>query len=131
MRHILAILAFVVAMSLSSGESVRAARDGAIPTKPARLELIVLEIEACDICNLVRQRIQPLYEKTSHARNVPMRYIDITRRDEMQLGLTSRVDTLPTIVLMRDGQEIKRFVGYMGHENFLQVVGHALRTEGE
>ena len=131
MRHILAILAFVVAMSLSSGESVRAARDGAIPTKPVRLELLVLEIEACDICSLVRQRIQPHYEKTSHARTVPMRFIDITRRDEMQLGLTSRVDTLPTIVLMRDGQEIKRFVGYMGHENFLQVVGHALRTEGE
>lgn len=131
MRRILTLLVFAIALSLTSGESVRAARDRTIPTSPVRLELLVLEVETCSICFLVRQRIQPVYEKTTHARTVPMRYVDITRRDELQLGLTSRVDTLPTIVLMRDGKEINRFVGYMGHENFLQVVTHALRAEGE
>ncbi len=131
MRKILALVALALGLSIPSGEGVRAARDSTVPSKPVRLELLVLEVESCDICTLVRNRIQPRYEMTNHARTVPMRYMDITRRDETKLGLTAPVDVVPTIVLLRDGKEINRFVGYMGPENFLALIGHALRTEGE
>lgn len=130
MRHLLTGLALLAALCSSFAGSLQAAKDGLV-RPAARLELLVLEIETCDICGLVRQRILPRYELSAHARTVPMRFIDITRLDETKLGLSSMVDTLPTIVLMRDGQEVERFIGYMGPENFLRSLSHLLRSQGE
>lgn len=131
MRKLMALVALALGLSIPSGEGVRAARDGTLPAKPVRLELLVLEVESCDICTMMRTRVQPKYERSVHARAVPMRFMDITNRDETKLGLIKPVDMVPTIVLMRDGREVTRIVGYLGPENFLAVVGHALRLEGE
>lgn len=97
----------------------------------SKTELLVLEVEDCQVCGLVRRKIAPRYEETPHARTTPMRFVDITRRDETTLGLKAPVDTLPTIVLLRDGHEVDRISGYVGPDLFMTMVGHMLRGEGE
>lgn len=113
------LAATVIALAISMGlvQPLDAAREQA--TKPAqRLELLVIEVAGCTICDLVRIHIQPAYESSPRARQVPLRYVDITSMDETRLGLTERVATVPTIVLMRDGREVDRISGYTGPEHF-------------
>jgi hypothetical protein len=104
--------------TLLGPSSLDAAVDVSRTSGEAHFELMVLEVRDCAVCGLVRERIQPAYDRSPRALTVPMRYVDITSLDELQLGLKSRVDTVPTIVLMRDGKEVDRMTGYLGPELF-------------
>ncbi|MFV0294889.1 MAG: hypothetical protein ACK5JT_02075 [Hyphomicrobiaceae bacterium] len=95
---------------------------GPVPAQPRRLELLVIEVKGCNVCDLVRTYIQPAYEATPRSKAIPMRYVDITHIDEMKLGLNTPVSTVPTIVLMQDGHEIERISGYTGPTNFFAAL---------
>lgn len=126
------VAAMLVALALSLGltEPLGAAREQA--TQPAqRLELLVIEVAGCTVCDLVRLNIQPAYESSPRARQVPLRYVDITSIDELKLGLTERVATVPTIVLMRDGREVDRISGYTGPEHFFLALGEMLELAAD
>ncbi len=97
----------------------------------SRLELLVIEVAGCTVCDLVRLHIQPAYEGSPRARQVPMRYVDITSTDEMNLGLASRVSTVPTIVLMRDGREVDRISGYTGPKHFFVALSEMLELAAD
>ena len=119
------VLVLALAVSLGLISPLGAAREQA--TQPAtRMELLVIEVAGCTICDLVRIHIQPAYEASPRAREVPLRYVDITSIDELRLGLSERVATVPTIVLMRDGREVDRIAGYTGPENFFAALGQML-----
>lgn len=125
-------IALLVAAALSIGQAapLNAARTDA--TAPAnRLELLVIEVAGCKVCDLVRAHIQPAYESTPRARSIPMRYVDVTNRDELTLGLNERVATVPTIVLLRDGREVDRIAGYTGPQNFLVAISAMLDSIDE
>jgi len=125
-------VASLIAAALCAGSSIplNAARQDAT-APPARLELLVIEVAGCNICHLVRNHIQPAYEASPRARSVPMRYVDITTRDELTLGLNERVSTVPTIVLLRDGREVDRIAGYLGPQNFMTAISIMLESAGD
>ncbi|MEZ5851446.1 MAG: hypothetical protein R3D68_12445 [Hyphomicrobiaceae bacterium] len=108
-----------------------AARDDSVPAQGPRLEFLVLEVRNCVVCDLVRQNIRPLYESSTPSRAVPMRFVDITRIDERGLGLSSPVQTLPTIVLMREGQEVDRMTGYMAPGVMLRQMSLMITSQPE
>lgn len=136
-------IVLVAVLAVLGSADTRAARDRPAPTETAgaagtaaaaaaaRLEILVLEIETCAICPLVRQQLLPRWEETTWARTVPMRFVDVTRRDERTLGLAAPIDTVPTFVLLRDGREIERIAGYLGPTNFIEAIGHIIRREGD
>lgn len=129
MRQLSAVL-LALAVSFGMAHPLDAARD--LTAKPiSRLELLVIEVAGCTVCELVRSHIQPAYEASPHARRVPMRYVDITSIDELALGLETRVSTVPTIVLMRDGKELDRISGYTGPTNFFAVLTEMLQLAAE
>jgi hypothetical protein len=121
MRSLAAVLV-ALGLSLASIAHLDAAR-GPVDEPPRRLELLVIEVAGCTVCDLVRLHIQPAYEASPRAREVPLRYVDITSMDELQLGLNERVFTVPTIVLLRDGREVDRISGYLGPSNFFAALG--------
>lgn len=118
-------------LSPSGADRAQAARDLKTTSATVHMELLVLEVRGCNICSLVRTRLQPAYEQTSRAREIPMRYVDVTSMDETKLGLNGPIDTVPTIVLMREGREVERIAGYIGPENFLTVLTHLMRQLDE
>lgn len=120
------VLAAVMAVAATPADALRDR-----PLARARLELVVIEVANCRICPLVRSHLLPRWEATAWSRTVPMRFVDITRRDEATLGLTSPVEIAPTIVLLRDGREIERFPGYMGPEVFIEAMREVMRREQE
>lgn len=125
--------AVVLACLLAFGHAapLGAARTPADPATGGRLELLVIEVAGCTVCDLVRLHIQPAYEGSPRARQVPMRYVDITSTDELKLGLSSRVATVPTIVLMRDGREVDRISGYLGPTNFFAALSEMLEMASD
>ncbi len=126
----LAAVAVAAILSLGVAVPLNAAREEA--TKPAsRLELLVIEVAGCTVCDLVRIHIQPAYESSPRSRQVPLRYVDITSRDEMAMGLNERVATVPTIVLMRDGREVDRISGYLGPEHFFVALGEMMELAAD
>jgi len=124
MRQLAAAL-LALAVSLGLVRPLDAAREQA-SRSVNRLELLVIEVAGCTVCDLVRIHIQPAYESSPRARQVPLRYVDITSLDELRLGLSERVATVPTIVLMRDGREVDRISGYTGPEHFFVALGEML-----
>lgn len=125
-------VALVIAFVLSLGlvQPLDAAREQS--TRPTnRLELLVIEVAGCTVCDLVRIHIQPAYDASPRSRQVPMRYVDITSIDETRLGLVDRVATVPTIVLMRDGREVDRISGYTGPEHFFVALTDMLEMAGD
>ena len=57
---------------------------------------------------------------------MPLRFVDMSTTDTSSLGLNARIDTVPTAVVMRDGREVDRIVGYWGPTNFFIVLSHIL-----
>ncbi len=115
--------AFIIAGVMGRGH---AALDGRSPATDSHLEILVLEVENCFACDLVRKHIQPAYARVPQSRDVPLRYVDLNATDEGTLGLTEAVSIVPTIVLRRDGKEVSRIAGYTGPATFLEAVEYML-----
>ncbi len=121
------VLILVIVALLGVGPfRAEAARDAAGQVSARRIEVLVLEVHGCTICSLVRQKIQPLYERSPRAKTAPMRFVDVTTRDETTIGLTSRISQVPTTVVMVDGREVDRISGYWAPETFMQLLSRML-----
>jgi hypothetical protein len=90
---------------------------------PSAIELVVIEARGCPMCQLFRDEIAPIYRGTARAERAPLRFVDVAHADLETMGLTAPVEIIPTVVLMRDGNEVDRLVGYTGPEIFMRAVG--------
>jgi thioredoxin-related protein len=116
--------AAIAALSVAGAEARQA------PGTPAATvsvyELIVFEADGCIYCQDFRTRIQPLYTASALGREAPLRYVNVSHSDETKMGLSGSITVAPTIVLMHNGRELDRIVGYMGPGDFMKVVAHMM-----
>ncbi len=87
------------------------------------VELVVIEARGCPMCQLFRDEIAPIYRATARATRAPLRFVDVAHADLDTMGLSSPVEIIPTVVLMRDGAEVDRLVGYTGPDIFMRAIG--------
>lgn len=78
------------------------------------------------MCQLFRDEIAPLYRATARSRRAPLRFVDVAHANLDNIGLAAPIEIIPTVVLMRDGAEVDRLVGYTGPTIFLRAVGTML-----
>ncbi|HWV82586.1 MAG TPA: thioredoxin family protein [Hyphomicrobiaceae bacterium] len=90
---------------------------------PTSLEVVVIEARGCPMCQLFRDEIAPIYRATARATRAPLRFVDVAHADLDTMGLMSPVEIIPTVVLMRDGAEVDRLVGYTGPDIFMRAIG--------
>ena len=125
MRPVLALLAAI--LSLTPAPHAQARRDAGPPTvQAAPYELVVFEADGCIYCQNFRQDVLPLYKESTLAREVPIRFVNLSRADESGMGLSYAITIAPTVVLLHDGREVDRISGYTGPFNFLKLVNHML-----
>ena len=123
----LSCLVLAAALVIPGGtQSVLAAVDISIERPGPTLELIVIEARGCPMCQLFRDEIAPAYRATARAKRTPLRFVDVSFTDPATLNLVAPIEIIPTVVLMRDGAEIDRLVGYTGPEIFMTAVGKML-----
>ncbi len=127
-RTLSAALALVVFASLGSSDG-RAARDQATANAAATTqELIVLEAPNCTYCAVFRRDVLPRYQLSKRAAEAPIRFVDLNDPAADQLKLSASVTLVPTVVLMRRGQEAGRITGYWGPDAFFQGLARLLGT---
>ena len=108
-----AVLAFALSASLFS-----AAR--------AETILIMFEAEGCPYCDLWKAQIGPIYPKTEEGKIAPLLMMDID--DPLPEGVSIESDPIytPTFVLINDGEEVARLVGYPGEDFFWGLLDRML-----
>ena len=51
-----------------------------------------------------------------------MRFVDVGDLDALKLGLNTRIDTVPTTLVMVDGVEADRIAGYWAPDMFMRMI---------
>jgi thioredoxin-related protein len=104
--------------------AMAAGRDTGLPaaTLNSTYELVVFEADGCTYCQNFRSDVLPLYRDSTLGREVPIRFVNVSRSDETGMALSFAITIAPTVVLMREGREIDRIIGYTGPFNFLKLV---------
>jgi thioredoxin-related protein len=128
MRTVLCLVAAALLVALPGGRSGQAALDLA-PARGTTLELLVYEHPDCIYCQLFRRDVLPRYQQ-GIASELPIHFVDIATSGNERPGLHGKVDTLPTAILMREGHEVDRIVGYWGPDNFFKLLAY-LRAKAE
>lgn len=105
-----AALAALVLMAL--------AQLGAATAPVAAAELILFERTGCPWCARWLREVGPAYPNTDEGRLAPLRRINLDEGAPAGLALSLPVRFSPTFVLVHEGREIGRIVGYMDAATF-------------
>jgi thioredoxin-related protein len=94
-----------------------------IATTTRAAELLMFERDGCVWCQRWNREIGPVYDKTDEAKVLPLRRIDVDRDKATGVTLESPVRWTPTFVVIDEGREIARIVGYSSDESFWGLLG--------
>jgi hypothetical protein len=89
-------------------------------------ELVMFEDPGCPWCRRWHAEIGPGYPRTEEGRLAPLRRVDIKDQARAGVALKQPVTATPTFVLVEDGSEVGRLVGYPGHDFFYGLLGEVL-----
>jgi hypothetical protein len=94
-------------------------------------ELLMFEQRACPFCAAFNREIAPDYPRSRAGGLAPLRHVDIWEsRDGGIAGLDPAVFT-PTFVLVENGREVGRLMGYPGRRYFYPEIDRLIdRIDG-
>lgn len=101
----LSVAAFLVITCVAAGPAAAA-------------ELVMFESRGCEWCVRWQEEIGPIYPKTPEARCAPLRQVDIHEPRPDDLAAIDGLHYTPTFVVVEDGREVGRIVGYPGEDFF-------------
>ena len=117
-----ALLGLAVLFAPSS--RVAAALNDTIVTGTAGpYELVIIEVDGCNYCEVLRRDVMPAFNASPQARELPVRFVNIDAPEARLLELTEGpVTTVPTVLLVKANREVGRAPGYMGPDGFFQAI---------
>ena len=89
-------------------------------------ELVMFESEGCDWCEAWDEDIGVAYDKTSEAKIVPLRRVDLDDDRPADLSHLEGLMYTPTFVVMKDGLGVGRIIGYPGEDFFWQLLNEII-----
>lgn len=99
-----------------------------IATPAISAELIVVDQANCPYCERFEREIAPAWPKTDEGRNVPLRRVSLHADWPADLSVVERATLTPTFILVENGEEQGRLVGYAGDEHFWFLIGELLES---
>lgn len=97
----------------------------------AALELLMFERSGCPWCLRWNREVAPAYEASEEGRLAPLRRINLDRGHPQGLGLAMPVHYSPTFVLVDEGREIGRLIGYIDASTFWGLLTKMVRDHRE
>jgi len=89
-------------------------------------ELIMVESDDCPFCVRFHAEIGKVYPKTDEGKIAPLRTWQLSTPFPEDFKLADSVSYTPTFILMDNGTEVDRLVGYTGDEFFWYLIGDML-----
>lgn len=96
----------------------------------AAAELVLFEAADCVWCEAWNEEIGDIYPKTPEAQIAPLRRVDVHDERPADLAAIRGVLFTPTFVVMENGEEVGRIVGYGGEDFFWGLLGIEIRKLG-
>ncbi len=81
-------------------------------------ELLMFEAPGCPWCKRWHAEVGPGYPKSDEGKRAPLRVLPLDRASTLGASLVSPVGASPTFVLVHQGKEVGRIVGYPGPDFF-------------
>lgn len=89
-------------------------------------ELVMFESEGCEWCEAWDEEIGVVYRKTREAKIIPLRRVDMDSDIPADLSHLDGLMYTPTFVVMKDGREVGRIIGYPGEDFFWQLLNEII-----
>lgn len=118
-----AALAVLVAATLVSSRPALAADAG---SESSHLQLLMIEEAGCGFCARWMAEVAPGYQKSDEGRIAPL---VVRERYDPAIKHLGRIVYTPTFILLRDGVERGRILGYPGPDFFWSMLGQLLKEE--
>jgi hypothetical protein len=93
----------------------------------AASELVMFEEQGCGWCRAWHADIGPIYPLTEEGLRAPLRRVDLAAPRPADLKSVKRLHYTPTFVLMRDGEEVGRILGYPGEDFFWGLLDELMK----
>lgn len=97
-------------------------------------ELVMFESDSCEWCEAWHKEIGPIYPKTVESQAAPLRRVNLDEPMPADLRDIRGIHYTPTFVLMEDGKEVGRILGYPGEDFFWGLLAMELgklRQDGQ
>jgi hypothetical protein len=94
-------------------------------------ELIMFNARYCEWCEIWEEEVGVVYDKTDVGQTAPIRRVDIFEDRPANLIHLKGIRFTPTFVMLEDGREIGRIIGYPGESFFwglLETLAKKLET---
>lgn len=85
----------------------------AMPGHGQAAELVYFTSEACPVCARWDEEVGTDYHKTDESRTLPLRTVSIHDDKPQDLAFVKGITYTPTFVIVEDGKEVGRMVGYI------------------
>ncbi len=99
----------------------------ASPPRAYAAELIMFQAEGCSYCERWHEEIGIIYDKTDEAQTLPIRMVDIDDPRPDDLKPIKGIVYTPTFVVLDQGREVGRIIGYPGEEFFWPRLGEIIK----
>jgi protein-disulfide isomerase len=90
-------------------------------------ELVYFNSPTCGVCERWNEEIGVIYDKTDEAKRLPLRPINIHDDKPIDLSFIKGVTYTPTFVMVEDGREVGRIVGYIADYFFWEQVSNLIK----
>lgn len=103
----------------------------AIAPSAQAVELVMVERPGCYYCVEWKRVIGPIYPKTQAGEFAPLRVVDISEDAPFEGGYDQPIVYTPTFVIVDNGQEVGRILGYSGEDFFWPILEKMLKDTTE
>lgn len=86
-------------------------------------ELLVVEQPDCPYCERFNHEVADIYPKTDEGKLAPMVRVQLLEAWPEKYKSVKAPPVTPTFILVNNGQEVDRLVGYPGDEYFWFLIG--------
>lgn len=90
------------------------------------VELLMIEEPGCVYCGKFNREIAPAYPKTTEGAIAPLRRVQLYEPWPQELEHIEKPRYTPTFILISEGKEIDRLLGYPGDDHFWFLLGEML-----
>lgn len=98
-----------------------------VPVQAMAAELLLFDTRGCYWCERWISEVGPYYHKTREGQIAPLRLVSLDKPRPVDLTWIQGVRASPTFVLIDQGREIGRIVGYDDEQVFWARLGEMMR----